>query len=210
MNQIGDFSYTHFGVKNTVALNSIYGGDYGVADVYYTYEELNELKFDEYSLINDPTRFSIVDGERFYSVREIKKLYEDSPIVQEANTPDMSFSRKFDGEDRTQIESWILDGHVSYLGMPESLKNASDDDMIPLSEMSKLTPYGMMLSRAITEDDLPGSEDDYVFLYGDGETHSGHSNFTYRNGEIFPEAWQDIPYPKTDYVNMYNASLKAP
>jgi len=210
MNQIGDFSYTHFGVKNTVALNSIYGGDYGVADVYYTYEELNELKFDEYSLINDPSRFSIVDGERFYSVREIKKLYEDSPIVQEANTPDLSFSRQFDGEDRAQIESWILDGHVSYLGMPEALKNANDDDMIPLSEMSKLTPYGMMLSRAITEDDLPGSEDDYVFLYGDGETHDGHSNFTYRNGEIFPEAWQDIPYPKTDYVNMYDASLKAP
>jgi hypothetical protein len=207
MGQIGEFSYTHFGVKNTVNQGSYYGGEYGNMDVYFTYEELNELKFDEFNLINFNVA-DIIDGERFYSVGDIKKLYENSQIVQQANKPDLSFSREFSEQSDEQIRQWILDGHSSFLEMPDFLENKTDDsELIPLSELSDLTPYGIILDRASQG---KGEEFQSIFLYGDGETHSGHSNFNFINGERIPSIWKDIPYPKSDYVRMYDASLKAP
>jgi hypothetical protein len=92
--------------------------------------------------------------------------------------------------------------------MPDFLENKTDDsELIPLSELSDLTPYGIILDRASQG---KGEEFQSIFLYGDGETHSGHSNFNFINGERIPSIWKDIPYPKSDYVRMYDASLKAP
>ena len=218
MDVIGDFSYKHFGVKKTVALVSNYTGSYGDADVYYTYEELNELKYEEYNLLAGVGNATVVGGEPFFTAGQVKELYE-SDVVIDAQTKEEYIHPDYELEDEQQMRDWINDGFSSGLNMPSKLENANDDDLLSLEEVSQLSPYGQVLSKAITdlrksnEDKTKAEKDseEYRFTYGDPSVHVGHSNFIQVQGELrVAGGFNNIPYPKTKYVNMYDATVKAP
>ena len=213
---IGSFSYAHFVPKKTVALYSNFGGNYGDADMYYTYDELNELKYEEYNMLVGPGNATYVNSEMFFTAEQVKELY-NTDIVVDANTPEGDVHSDYDEETKQQFREWINDGFSGGLPMPEALKNADDDDLLSIEQVSQLTPYGQVLSK--TENEIKKksesaaekSEASRLFLYGDPSIHVGHSNFIQYQGDLrIAGGFQNIPYPKTNYVNRYNANIKAP
>ena len=213
---IGSFSYAHFVPKKTVALLSNFGGNYGDADMYYTYEELNELKYEEYNMLVGPGNATYVNSEMFFTAGQVKELY-NTDIVVDANTPEGDVHSDYDEETKQQFREWINDGFSGGLPMPDALKNADDDDLLSIKQVSQLTPYGQVLSK--TENEIKKksesaaekSEASRLFLYGDPSIHVGHSNFIQYQGDLrIAGGFQNIPYPKTNYVNRYNANIKAP
>lgn len=219
MDFIGSYSYKHFGVKKTVALVSNYSGSYGDADVYYTYEELNELKYEEYNLLAGVGNATVVGGQPFFTAGQVKELYE-SDIVIDAQTKEEYIHPDYDLEDEQQMRDWINDGFSSGLNMPSKLEEANDDDLLSLEEVSQLSPYGQIISKAVTElreetnkdkTEAEKKNDEYIFIYGDPDIHVGHSNFIQVQGELrIAGGFNNIPYPKTNYVNRYDATVKAP
>ena len=220
-----DVAYTHFAPAQTYIVNGPHGGvpedskgnpiltqrsSYAATvPVYFTYEQLNALKLEEWNFYNE------LDGRYTMTVGEVKSLWTDSKVLNSVNKqkPVSDYGSSLLNYSDEHFNTALEDLGNTSLAMPALLQNKADNETLTMDEVKSLTPYGYMLhDYADTESaevraDGELSLEMYEFLYGDpdrGEDFwkSPHSNLTELG--TFSGEWNELVPPVAPYVGQHS------